>query len=306
MQSRTIELIAPSGYPPDLARVDRGVERLQAAGHMVRGTERLQRKFQRFGGTDAERLADINALGDANHELADIVLAVRGGYGLTRLLAGIDYEGIVRRLCEKPVILVGHSDFTALQLALMAKAGLVTFSGPMLNADFGAEPLSGFTWENFWRMIESPEFGFAWKTESARDFAVSGTLWGGNLTLLCSLLGTPYFPAVSGGILCVEDVNEPPFRVERLLYQLHLSGVLARQRALVLGDFSACQTTVYDNGYALPSVVEQLRAVSGIPVISGLPYGHCADKLTLPLGAKAELRVAGGMAYLKLSNYSHL
>jgi muramoyltetrapeptide carboxypeptidase len=302
-QPRSVELIMPSGYPPDMERVKKAVDRLAMAGHRVLDGERLQRKFQRFGGTDEERLSDLNLLVDANRELADIVMVVRGGYGLTRLLDRIDYSGIAARLQAANTVLVGHSDFTVLQLALMAKTGLVTFSGPMLNADFGAEPLSQFTWDHFWQTITAPEYEISWQNEEARDLAVSGTLWGGNLTMLCSLLGTPYFPAVSGGILFVEDVNEPPFRVERLLYQLHLSGILSRQAALVLGDFSACKTTDYDNGFGLPAVIEQIRRIGGIPVVSGLPYGHCPDKLTLPVGAMAKLRSADGRVDLKFSHY---
>ena len=122
---------------------------------------------------------------------------------------------------------------------------------------------------------------------------MQGPLWGGNLAVLCSLLGTPYFPQIEGGILFVEDIGEPPFRIERLLYQLHLSGVLARQRALVLGDFSHCRPGARDNGYDLAAAFAQIRAVAGIPVVDGMPHGHAATQLTLPFGAAARLRVHG-------------
>ena len=135
---------------------------------------------------------------------------------------------------------------------------------------------------------------------------VEGPLWGGNLAVLCSLIGTPYFPAIEGGILFVEDVGEPPFRIERLLYQLHLSGVLGRQRALLLGDFSQCRPSAYDNGYGLQHSFEQIRAACGIPVIDGLPTGHEPDKFTLPFGAPARLRVGAGEASLSFSGYPHL
>ena len=135
---------------------------------------------------------------------------------------------------------------------------------------------------------------------------MAGPLWGGNLAVLCSLIGTPYFPAIEGGILFVEDVGEPPFRIERLLYQLHLSGVLGRQQALVLGDFSQCRASGYDNGYGLEDSFEQIRQACGIPVITGMPVGHEPAKLTLPFGASARLRVAGGVAALEFSGYPHL
>ncbi|MDR1304810.1 MAG: muramoyltetrapeptide carboxypeptidase [Verrucomicrobiales bacterium] len=301
MPAYTIELIAPSGYPADAARVARGVARLTAAGHVIVGGERARRRCQRFGGTDAERLADLNALGVADHAPADLVLAVRGGYGLTRLLADVDYGNIARRLRARGTRLVGHSDFTALQLALLAKTGLVTFSGPLLHADFGAEPLSRFTWDNCWRLLAAAESTCSWPSPSAPRLTVSGTLWGGNLTMLCSLLGTPFFPAIDGGILFVEEVNEAPYRVERMLYQLHLAGVLGRQRALLLGSFTGCRSTPADGGYDLAAALAQIATVSGVPMIGGLPYGHVADKLTLPVGAPAELVSRDGQAGLRMA-----
>ncbi len=191
-------------------------------------------------------------------------------------------------------MLVGHSDFTALQLALHAKSGLCTFSGPMLGADFGAEAFSEFTWRHFWDTVRSPDTQVEWATAPDTELDVEGPLWGGNLAVLCSLVGTPYFPGIDGrgidgGILFVEDVGEPPFRIERMLYQLHLSGVLGRQHALLLGDFSQCRPSAYDNGYDLAESFAQIRRVSAKPVIGGLPIGHEPDKFTLPFGAPARL-----------------
>jgi muramoyltetrapeptide carboxypeptidase len=176
----------------------------------------------------------------------------------------------------------------------------------MLGADFGAETLSDFTWQHFWQTARSPATEVAWRTTVAAEAHVEGPLWGGNLAVLCSLIGTPYFPAIEGGILFVEDVGEPPFRIERLLYQLHLSGVLGRQRALLLGDFSQCRPSAYDNGYGLKHSFEQISAACGIPVIDGLPTGHEPDKFTLPFGAPARLRVGAGEASLSFSGYPHL
>ena len=147
-----------------------------------------------------------------------------------------------------------------MQLALYAKSGLCTFSGPMLGADFGAETRSAFTSDHSGTPLRSPSAGVTWATAPSVRVDVKAPLWGGNLAVLCSLIGTPYFPAIEGGILFVEDMGEPPFRIERLLYQLHLSGVLGRQRALVLGDFSQCRASGYDNGYGLDAAFAQIRA----------------------------------------------
>ena len=305
MPETRIHLIAPSGYPHDRMAMTRGVERLQEAGCRVSGLAVLDRSEQRYAGSDAERAADINALATLD-QLPDIALAIRGGYGATRLLSQLHYDALRERLGGSHTLLIGHSDFTALQLALHAMSSLCTFSGPMLGTDFGAETLSEFTWRHFWDTVRSPSTQVEWNTAPGAELDVEGPLWGGNLAVLCSLVGTPYFPAIDGGILFVEDVGEPPFRIERMLYQLQLSGVLGRQRALLLGDFSKCRPSSYDNGYGLADSFEQIRRASGIPVIDGLPIGHEPDKFTLPFGVPARLRVDGGKARLGFSGYPHL
>jgi muramoyltetrapeptide carboxypeptidase len=290
LRACTIEIVAPSGYPHDESAAARGIARLVAQGHRVLGEERAHRRHQRFGGTDAQRAQDLNGLADPAHPLPDIVLALRGGYGAVRILDALDYAGLARRLANAPVALCGHSDFTAIQLALFARAGIVTFGGPMLTANFGAQTVSAFTGEAFWRALESPEFTVCEAAQQAVEIDVSGTLWGGNLAMIAALVGTPYMPQIDGGILFLEDVNEHPYRIERMLYQLQLAGILGRQRALVLGDFTGGKLSPYDNGYDLSSMIEHLRAVTGLPIVTGLRFGHGADLVTLPFGAQARLQ----------------
>jgi muramoyltetrapeptide carboxypeptidase len=300
-----IRLIAPSGYPHDRDAMMRGVARLQAAGCTVDGLDVLDRTEHRFAGSDAERVNDLNRLAIAPH-LPDIALAVRGGFGATRLLEHIHYGALRERLAGASTLLVGHSDFTAIQMALYVKSGLTTFGGPMLGPDFGAPELNGLMWEHFWRAVGEPEATASWATPSTAELDVEGPLWGGNLAMLCSLLGTPYFPKIDGGILFVEDVGEPPFRIERLLYQLHLSGVLDRQRALVLGHFTHCRPHSYDNGYDANAAFDHISQVAHIPVVRGMPFGHEPDKFTLPFGALARLRVMAGQASLRFGGHPHL
>lgn len=304
-QACRVRLIAPSGYPHDRDAMTRGVARLRAAGCRVDGVDVLDRTELRYAGSDAQRVADINQLA-ALDELPDIVLSIRGGYGATRLLEHVDYHALRERLAGAPMAIVGHSDFTALQMALYAKSGLVTFGGPMLGPDFGPPELSPLTWRHFWRTLSAPQGTASWECGEAAECELEGPLWGGNLAMLCSLLDTPYFPRIEGGILFVEDVGEPPFRIERLLYQLHLSGVLGRQRALILGDFTQCRPSPYDNGYDLADGFGQIRRVAGIPVLTGMPFGHAADKFTLPFGVPARLRVVGSRARLDFHGYPHL
>jgi muramoyltetrapeptide carboxypeptidase len=306
VKSRTIELVAPSGYPQDPAAADRALKRLRAEGHRVENAEAAYRRFLRFGGTDAERAADLNRLADPSRRLPDIVLALRGGYGASRLLHGLDYQGLQRRLAGQPVAIVGHSDFTAIQCALFAQAGIKTFGGPMLCGDFGAEEPSRFTMEQFWRAIAHPVLTVTSDTPQFESLDVSGMLWGGNLAILAALVGTPYLPPVEGGILFIEDVNEHPFRIERMLYQLHQAGVLGRQQAIVMGEFSGGRLSDYDNGYTLEAVIDQMRNVTGIPIVTGLQFGHIDDLLTLPFGASAHLAVTEQGFTLRMTDYPHL
>lgn len=298
-----IRLIAPSGYPHIPEAMQRGIERLEAAGHRVDGVEVLERRDLRFAGTDAERAADINGLGDPLRPLPDVVLAIRGGYGAHPLLPLLDYDALGQRLRGAPVALIGHSDFTALQCALFARAGIVTYGGPMLGPDFGAPELDAFTWEHLWRTLRDDEAVGEWEAPGVGTLAAEGTLWGGNLAMLAGLVGSPYFPAIDGGLLFVEDIAEPPYRVERMLYHLLHAGVLGAQKALLVGDFTSYRVAEYDNGYDLDTVFERIAAAAGIPVIRGLPFGHGPAKLTLPFGVAGHLQVADDRATLRFSGH---
>ena len=296
-----IHLIAPSGYAINQQAALRGVARLEQAGHAVENQRVITRRQQRFAGSDAERAADLNDLA----QLAGpdtIVMPVRGGYGATRLLDQIDWQALCRRQQRSPLLICGHSDFTAVQMALLSRGSVITFSGPMLTGNFGAETLNDFTVEHFWRALHHPQFTVEWQS-SGPQCDVEGTLWGGNLAMLTSLVGTPWLPQIDGGILVVEDVNEHPFRVERMLLQLFHAGILSRQRALVLGSFSGAEPNDYDAGYDLPTVAAYLRSRLAIPVIDGLDFGHEQRTVTLPLGARARLVNQREAATLTLSGH---
>lgn len=297
----TLHLIAPSGYCLQQDAATRGVARLESAGHQVNNIDVIARRFQRFAGTDAERLADINRLAHIPAG-TDIALAVRGGYGLSRLLQDIDYTAIAARLAATPLCICGHSDFTAFQLALLAQTGAITFSGPMLAGNFGTEDLNTFTWNHFWQALRSPIYTLDWHSDGP-DCDTDGTLWGGNLAMLCSLVGSPWLPAISGGILVLEDINEHPFRVERMLLQLANAGILARQNAIVLGSFNGASVSDYDAGYGFTAMCDYLRERLPIPLITGLPFGHEPQTVTLPLGAHATLRNCDRHATLTLSGH---
>ncbi|EAA3717010.1 TPA: muramoyltetrapeptide carboxypeptidase [Salmonella enterica subsp. enterica serovar Corvallis] len=297
-------LIAPSGYCINQQAALRGVQRLTDAGHQVENDEVIRRRYQRFAGTDAERLADVNSLASLTSP-DTIVMPVRGGYGASRLLDRIDWQSLASRQQRNPLLICGHSDFTAIQAGLLAQANVITFSGPMLAANFGAETLNTFTEQHFWLALRKAQFTVEWQGDGPQCDA-QGSLWGGNLAMLISLIGTPWMPTIDKGILVLEDVNEHPFRVERMLLQLEYAGILNRQSAIVLGSFSGAAPNEYDAGYSLESVYAFLRSRLSVPLITGLDFGHEQRTVTLPIGANATLKNTRQGTQLTLSGHPTL
>ncbi|ECH9260577.1 muramoyltetrapeptide carboxypeptidase [Salmonella enterica subsp. enterica] len=297
-------LIAPSGYCINQQAALRGVQRLTDAGHQVENDGVIRRRYQRFAGTDAERLADVNSLASLTSP-DTIVMPVRGGYGASRLLDRIDWQALASRQQRDPLLICGHSDFTAIQAGLLAQANVITFSGPMLAANFGAETLNTFTEQHFWLALRKAQFTVEWQGDGPQC-DVQGTLWGGNLAMLISLIGTPWMPTIDKGILVLEDVNEHPFRVERMLLQLEYAGILNRQSAIILGSFSGAVLNEYDAGYSLESVYAFLRARLSVPLITGLDFGHEQRTVTLPIGANATLKNTRQGTQLTLSGHPTL
>jgi len=301
---KRIHLIAPSGASFDSHSPLAGIEWLKQQGFEVLNTACVSRVEQRFAGTDTERLAEINQLANISPET--IVVAMRGGYGLHRLLPHIEWNAIASAI-ENGLQICGHSDFTVFQLGLLAKTGAITLAGPMLNFDFACQGEQGkdvapnpFMWEHFQQAIYERKVDVTVHApqpylKPPATAKVSGILWGGNLTILAGLVGTPYMPSqqqTQGGILFLEDVNEHPYRIERMLMQLLDAGILDNQSAILLGGFSAYQLYDNDRGYCLESAIEVIskRLPKHVPVLTGLPFGHQADKLTLPVGAQAHVQ----------------
>ncbi len=292
-----VAIVAPGGYAPDEALLARAIGRLEAQGCRVRNFYDPAAKHQRFGGTDDMRAAQLHAA--ASDPDMQVVLALRGGYGMSRLLPALD----LKMLAASGKIFVGHSDFTALQMALLAHAGGKSFAGPMICDDFTREHASDFTMHHFWQCLSNSSFAIVGSSQNNPAVDLSGLLWGGNLTMLTHLVGTPYFPDIDGGILFIEDVNEHPYRIERMLLQLLHAGVLARQSAILFGDFSSYRLSGYDNGYDFNAMLSYMRRQLSIPVLTGLPFGHIQDKVTLVVGCNAHLRSDMSSFELRMTGY---
>jgi muramoyltetrapeptide carboxypeptidase len=292
-----IGLYAPAGFVTEPASIDRAVARLAGLGHRVVVDPTCKGRWQRFSAPDDERLAAIERM--AVNPGVELAIAARGGYGWSRLLDRLDFKAIAAARKRW----LGHSDFTAFQLAALAHAGMKTFAGPMAAYDFGAETPSAFTLDHCWGLLAGDEYEVECALDGP-DFAGEGMLWGGNLAMIAHLAGTPHMPRVDDGILFLEDIGEHPYRVERMLYQLHYAGVLTRQRAVLLGSFTGYELGPNDNTYDAAAMVAHVRARLGLHVYTGLPFGHCPEKLTLPVGGRCAMTVRDGQARLVFSDYS--
>jgi muramoyltetrapeptide carboxypeptidase len=294
---------SPAGVIARPAAVRLAVRRLKALGFDATIDASALARSQRFAGDDATRLAAIHRVARAAPSVA---LATRGGYGLTRLLDAIEWK-LVAKSVERGTRWVGQSDLTSLQLGLLAHtkkgAAPVTWAGPLAADHFGRADADGgvdeVTRDAFREAMTGELEAIGFRTEAGFDgLDVKGTLWGGNLTVLLSLMGTPHWPRVKGGILFLEDVNEHPYRIERGLLQLHQAGVLGAQKAVVLGHFTAWKASPLDRGFNLKTVVAHLRSVCKTPILTGLPAGHVPTLVPLPVGARATLATQGREAFI--------
>jgi muramoyltetrapeptide carboxypeptidase len=293
----TIGIAAPASLPLDLDAIDRGIRTLEARGYHVK---RVRQQFKRNGylaGSDEERISEFNAL--LRDDDVDAIIAVRGGYGTLRLLPHLDYEAATRH----PKLLVGYSDITALQLALLTKAGVPSLSGPMVAVEWGDPDAPSE--DLFWALMRGDGLGeFAHPSAEPliplRNGNAEGTLIGGNLSLISRLVGTPYLPDLTGAILFLEEVGEEPYRIDGLLAHLQLSGVLDRIAGLVIGGFTDSEPDHDRPTLSMDDVIAHYAINLGIPVATGLSYGHFPVKYTMPIGVKASLTVESGRASLSL------
>ena len=280
-----IAVIAPAG--PGVLDTEKAVQWMRARGHELRIFPGVYEKDGYLAGSDDVRLDDFHAA-FADPEVKAII-CLRGGYGTPRLLDRIDFQ--LLRDNAKPF--VGYSDITALHLAISRYAGFVTFHGPLLNADLlgGKEPSTVTSFFSFLRgqmkagsVMIHPE---AYPLTVVKPGIAQGRLLGGNLSIIAATMGTPYQIDADGVILFIEDVNEPLYRIDRLLTQLRLAGTLSRLNGVLVGDVAGV------DGEALNRLLKQTLEPYGIPVLSGWRSGHCDPNLTLPMGALVKLDAGG-------------
>ena len=292
----TIGIFSPSGALSS-ERLSAGVATLEAQGYRVNVAPAATNEWRYFAGTDEERLASFHAM--VADPTIDAMMMSRGGYGLSRLLHRIDWQAVA--VSRK--VFCGFSDFTAFNCAALAQARYITYSGPGAATDFEwnhETPESAadhaFMVAHCWPALEDRRVN-AGPYNCDHAYApqtISGPIFGSNLSLFSHLVGTPYMPNIEGGILFFEEIAEEPYAIERMLLQLFHAGILQKQKALIFADFSDCEPSSGRYLYTMEHVVETMRSLLPYPVLTGLPFGHVAKKLTIPLGGEAALSVGVG------------
>lgn len=286
-----VALFNPSGFADD-ALIQRATTNLEKLGFRVTHAAHLRASRGNAAGTIGQRLTDLHRLFD-NREVRAL-WAARGGSGTAQLLPYVDY-GLVRR---NPKIVIGYSDITSLLLALYAKSGLVTFHGPVASSGFMPFTLShleatlmegrvnhvmGTADEHAKRALEEPNF----VQRVLHGGNAEGLILGGNLSVLTSLIGTPYLPDTRDSLLFLEEISEAPYRIDRMLTQLEQSGLLAQVRGAMLGVFVKCEPAPNEESLVLSQALDDHFAARPIPGAYGLSFGHIASQWTLPIGVRA-------------------
>ena len=328
MPGGTIGIFSPSGAL-NTDRLTTAVATLEAQGYHVKVAAAATREWRYFAGPDNERAASFQQM--VADPSIDAMMMSRGGYGMSRLLHLVDWNAVA----ASAKVFCGFSDFTAFNCAALAKANLITYAGPGAASDFDwrgdiadktSDKTSDKTNDEISNNAADHQFMAAhcWSalagerisagpyevahgtngsnvTCSAHEYVsqeIVGPIFGSNLSLFSHLVGTPYLPHIDGGILFFEEIAEEPYAVERMLLQLFHAGILQHQKALIFADFTDCEPSSGRYAYTMAHVVETMQTLLPYPVLTGLPFGHVAKKLTIPYGAEATLKISDGSFWL--------
>lgn len=303
----TVGIIAPASAPPDPKAIDHSVEALERLGFKAKLAPNVRRRWGFLAGSDRERAGDLMKM--FLDRKVNAILCVRGGYGTARLLPLLDYE----KIRANAKIFIGYSDITSLHCAFLVKAKLISFHGPMLNSDFIKDDLPDFTLRSFLRTLMEPKAAGGIVRESReegrrkrskggrvdsevsvlRSGKASGQLIGGNLSILCATLATPYQPSFKNKILFLEDLDEVPFRFDRMLTHLLNAGLLQQVAGVAIGINKDCFDPKAkgrkEYRQTMEDVFKERLAPLKVPVVLGLPFGHVPMNATLPVGVRAAL-----------------
>jgi muramoyltetrapeptide carboxypeptidase len=294
----TIGLVAPSSAPGKKELIEKGMQVLNELGFKTKLAKNALAKKGYLSGTDRQKLADLHAM--FSDPKIHAVICLRGGYGTPRLLECVDFD-LIRK---NPKIFVGFSDITGLHIPLLFKSRLTTFHGPMVTSNFAHEEAREYSLGSLIRIISQPKpFGSILpgsgmkRGKTLNKGRATGTLIGGNLSLLVTFLGTPWDFSTKGRILFIEEVGEANYRIDRMLTHLLNAGKLQSAAGIVLGQFSDTECKPTADGRPTQTLEEIIRdrlKPLNIPIAYGFPFGHEKTTATLPLGVKATLDAAKG------------
>ena len=294
-------LFASSNVGGSNERNQLALDRLACAGFKVDNPAITKRQYLRFAGTDSQRASDLQNIATGAIKAPKLLLGVRGGYGAMRLLPMVDWSTLGRIMKERGSILAGFSDVTAIQCALLAKGEMSSLAAPMLYSEFGQIKPDQVSCRQFVEALTNPNLTISIRDASLTSLqlpsilssgepkTLTGTIWGGNLSVVSALAGSEYLPRIAGGIVFLEDVGEQTYRIERMLYDLYLAGVFKGQQAIVFGALSGTGEDSYDKRYDVATVIRQLHELTGLPIYSGMSFGHIGQKHSFPLGAMCQI-----------------
>ena len=299
----TIEtrLFASSNVGGSDDRNQLALDRMVCAGFKVNNPMITNRQYLRFAGTDSQRASDLQNIATGAIKAPKLLLGVRGGYGAMRILPMIDWLTLGRIMQERGTILAGFSDVTAIQCALLAKGDMSSLAAPMLYSEFGKTKPDEVSCRQFVEALTNPNLAINIQDASLTSPSlpsiltnyepktITGAIWGGNLSVVSALAGSDYLPRIDGGIVFLEDVGEQPYRIERMLYDLYLADAFKGQQAIVFGALSGTGEDSYDKRYDVATVIRQLHELTGLPIYSGMRFGHIGQKHSFPLGATCQL-----------------
>jgi muramoyltetrapeptide carboxypeptidase len=281
----TVGIIAPAS-PPNLENLHRSIHFLEVElGLNVKLGKHLKNEYGYLAGKDNERLEDLYHM-FLDKKVKAIICAC-GGYGTARIASAIDYEVIK----NNPKIFWGYSDITFLHTAIQKKTGLITFHGPMLASDIGKEDSDPVSKQFFYQLFEPQEIAYTEQfspLEVLVEGEATGPLIGGNLSLLVSTLGTPFEIDTKEKLLLIEDINEEPRSVDRMLNQLYMAGKLQEVAGIIVGDFHDCEPK-REKSLTLDEVIEHYMRAAGKPAMKGFKIGHCSPHIAVPLGSTAKM-----------------
>ncbi|WP_198328039.1 LD-carboxypeptidase [Psychrobacter faecalis] len=299
----TIEtrLFASSNVGGSDERNELALERLACAGFKVDNPAITKRQYLRFAGTDSQRASDLQNIATGAIKAPKLLLGVRGGYGAVRVLPMVDWSTLGRIMKERGTILAGFSDVTAIQCALLAKGSMSSLAAPMLYSEFGKTKPDQVSCRQFVEALTNSNLTINIADASLTSVnlpsiltntepkTLTGTIWGGNLSVVSALAGSEYLPRIKDGIVFLEDVGEQAYRIERMLYDLYLARVFKGQQAIVFGALSGSGEDSYDKRYDVATVIRQLHKLTGLPIYNGMHFGHIGQKHSFPLGATCQI-----------------